>query len=305
MISLIFLLLQPMPVLSQNTYIRPELDFNGDCEVDLSDAMTGLKILTGAEAEIQGTKRIGIEEVIYILQKAAGIISEPEGYDEYEEDDHFEQARIIVINNDSETRSRPPQPQRHNFHDKGDEDWVMFYGIAGQTYTIEVKVEGLESNCDAVITLYDTDGKTPLKSENDGIEGIDESMLWKKCPADGIYYVKVSNFDPGVFGEDVIYELTVRNPESAFPGDVIGNVFDAYTGKKIPEVRIKTDAHRSAISNYCDCYFYCSKDYCIYWHPAGNYMLTAEAPGYEPFMIEIRVQELEITVQDIEMTPLN
>ncbi len=76
-----------------------------------------------------------------------------------------------------------------------------------------------------------------------------------------------------------------------------------YYTKKVSNVLIKTSAGRSAISNFCQCYFYCSRDYCIYWHPEGTYELTAQAPGYEIFSGEVTVYKLQTTVLDIIMTP--
>ncbi|QTA92340.1 PEGA domain-containing protein [Desulfonema magnum] len=288
---------------SQHTYMIPELDFNGDCAVDLTDAILGMRVLTGENPVINGTKNIGVKEITDILRKTAHLRPEPDNYDEYEEDDKFSQARVIVINNSADSAKNGDSVQPHNFHDAGDEDWMMFYGIAGQIYTVHAETESLGSNCDPVIELYDTDGVTLLKSKNDGIEGKNETLLWKDCSRDDIYYVRLRSFSPDAFGEDTAYELTVYNPEATFPGDIIGNIFDPYSEKKVLGARIKTNANRSAISNYCYCYFYCRRDFCIYFHPAGTFTLTVEASGYKTFSTEVTVRQLETTLVDIEMIP--
>lgn len=65
----------------------PEMgDLNGDCSVDLYDAIIALQILAKIRpsspintidmADINGDRRIGIEEAIYALQNAAGLIGQ-------------------------------------------------------------------------------------------------------------------------------------------------------------------------------------------------------------------------------------
>lgn len=54
-------------------------NLNGDCNVDLKDAITGLRVMAGIsctvhiQADVNKDGRIGLEEVIYILQKIAGL----------------------------------------------------------------------------------------------------------------------------------------------------------------------------------------------------------------------------------------
>ncbi len=60
-----------------NEFVSGDIDCNGVAE--LSDAVIGLKILAGAvkcvfsEADINEDRKIGIEEVIYILQGISGL----------------------------------------------------------------------------------------------------------------------------------------------------------------------------------------------------------------------------------------
>ncbi|RLF65441.1 MAG: hypothetical protein DRN30_03995, partial [Thermoplasmata archaeon] len=104
--------------------------------------------------------------------------------DEYEDDDVFTQAKVIVINAEA--------PQRHNFHDTGDEDWIKFYGLAGQNYVIEAS--NLEANCDIVIELYDTNGASLLKEQDkEGDERADELLDWN-CSEEGAYCVKYRHY---------------------------------------------------------------------------------------------------------------
>ena len=64
--------------------------------------------------------------------------------DDYEEDDTYPQANVITLND--------LDVQPHNFHDLGDVDWVKFFALSGQTYTI--KAGNISVICDVVVELY-------------------------------------------------------------------------------------------------------------------------------------------------------
>jgi len=181
--------------------------------------------------------------------------------DDYEEDDAYAQATVIVINDESS--------QAHNFHDAGDQDWVKFYGLSGQTYTIAVENAG--SSCDAVIEVYDIDGATKLADRDDTSAGEDEELAWS-CPRDGIHFVKVKQFNPTVFGEDTEYELKVYNPIGPLVGFVTGVISDAMSSQVIGDVQIKTNSNHTALSLP-------TGDYLLV-HPPGTYLVTAEKAGY-------------------------
>ncbi len=307
LICLISLILLPGPGLSQDSYTTAEFDFNGDCEINLLDVVIGLKILVVMDdVVLDGKKEIGMEKIIAILQNMSGIKNihcptddfVPCGYeDNYEEDDSYYEARTVALDNE--------EPQHHTFHDKGDEDWVIFYGISGQIYEIEAKIGSLESACDIVIEVYDeasVASGNPIASKNLAGAGRDETLRWEDCPLDAVYYVKLRNADPNVFGENIKYDLKINLPSAPLPGDIIGYVYDKDTGRKISGTLIRTSAGRTAISNYCNCNFYCARDYCIYFHPSGTYTLTASAPGYKSVSVSITVKELVTTVRDIVMS---
>jgi hypothetical protein len=123
--------------------------------------------------------------------------------DSYETDDAFWQAKHIAPFKDS-------LPQRHNFHDEGDQDWVVFDGFGGEWYTIETS--DLGNATDTVLELYDTDGITPLLDPiDDGWIPPGERISWQ-CPKTGNYFLKVRQYDPKVFGADTDYDLRVYIP---------------------------------------------------------------------------------------------
>ena len=206
------------------------------------------------------------------------------GPDFYEEDDTSSQANVIVVNE--------VEAQKHTVHDAGDQDWVMFYGLSGETYTIEVS--NLGTRCDAVIELYDSDDKRLLPPKDDGGEGEDELLDWL-CTADGIYYVMVKHYDSAVFGEDTEYDLELYVPIGPLAGFVVGNITNSSSGEPIGAVRIKTSGKVSALSlpdgNY------------LMIHYQGTFSLTAEAGGYENFTDTVTVGEAGTVTKNITMAP--
>ncbi|MGA1869867.1 MAG: BACON domain-containing protein [bacterium] len=203
--------------------------------------------------------------------------------DLFEEDDTCTLATVIVLNNDV--------PQQHSLHDEGDEDWVKFYGISDEAYTI--KVSSLGSNCDVIINLYDTDGNTILASSNDGITGEDEILSWT-CLQNNTYYVMVRHYDPGVFGEETGYDLEIYRPTAFIDGFIMGTVTDANSEKSIEGAQIRTNANASSISlpdgNY------------MIPHKAGTFIVTAVAPGYIPMSYyDVLITEGEVVTMDFEL----
>jgi len=206
--------------------------------------------------------------------------------DNYEDDDTYEKANVIVVNNEN--------PQQHNFHDNGDQDWVKFYGVSGQTYTVEVK--NAEANCDAVITLYDADGGSPLTTRDDTGVGEDEELAWL-CPQDDIYYVMINQFDPGDYGHDTGYELKVYRPIGPLAGFVTGVITDKLSAQVLGDVRIKTNSNQSALSLPTGSY--------LLIHPPGTVSVTLQKDGYSTEIIPgVQISEGGITSLDIALTPV-
>ena len=110
------------------------------------------------------------------------VVYQTAGPDIYEKDDTLYQAHIIVLNDATS--------QEHNFHDVGDSDWVKFFGLEGEEYSIAVKDAG--ADCDAMIELYDENVKLLAGPVNQTGAGGNEVLTWT-CPGDGIYYVKLQS----------------------------------------------------------------------------------------------------------------
>ncbi len=72
-----------------------------------------------------------------------------------------------------------------------DQDWFEFTGQAGIQYTFET---ALLSISDTSLTLYDTDGVTPLAFDDDSGTGLASLLNWT-APSQGTYYIAVRGFD--------------------------------------------------------------------------------------------------------------
>jgi hypothetical protein len=87
-------------------------------------------------------------------------------------------------------------------------DVVQFDGRAGQRITAEVTAARHGSPLDAILTLYDSDGRT--LATNDDSEAGTDSMLRATLPADGACFLSLMDaHDRG--GPAHVYLLVVRS----------------------------------------------------------------------------------------------
>jgi len=149
--------------------------------------------------------------------------------DKYEPDNSYVEANIVVVNNDA--------PQQHNFHISGDEDWVKFYGTAGELY--KISASNLGDNCTVVIHLYDesnaeqyylSGGGEPIANWNRGgpceFNSIPGEEPCEYTPsAAGMYYLRISN--SGSYGNDTGYDLEVYtgSGDTNLPGKIRGYIY--------------------------------------------------------------------------------
>jgi subtilisin family serine protease len=78
----------------------------------------------------------------------------------------------------------------------GKEGWYQFQAVAGTKYTIRTELVTLR---DSMLTLYASDGKTVLASNDDGDSGLASRIDWTATKT-GTYYFKVSAFDKTLTG---------------------------------------------------------------------------------------------------------
>lgn len=263
--------------------------------LDLTDNGTGRYIGT-----YNGFSTYGNYNIAIYVKDSGGNVSVPKqttvfqavGQDIFEEDDGPSQALSIVVN--------APDAQRHNFHDLGDADWVMFYGLAGETY--EFKTENIGANSHTKITLYGPDGTTVVATGKDETYVKGELRYLLQAPADGIYYVKVSQSDPAVFGPNTEYDLRVSHPVGGTAGTLVGRVID-YLGKGVSGAVLRAvGINTTAIS--------LPNGYYMMPMPTGTYRITAEAAGYPPLTkgpVVIQTQSstnLDFTVKEVNSAPV-
>ena len=98
-----------------------------------------------------------------------------------------------------------------------DQDWFSFQSQTGIQYTFET---GLFSLNDTSLTLYDTDGTTPLAFDDDGGTGLASLLTWT-APSQGTYYIAVRGFDI----ERGAYSISMS--DTAVPtGEISGTKWD-------------------------------------------------------------------------------
>lgn len=120
--------------------------------------------------------------------------------DGYEFDNTSSEAKTIPTNGSI---------QHHSFFPAGDVDWMKFAARAGERYLI--RTMDLAPGVDTVLQLYSTDASTLINQSDDEVDGV---LRWSKllwtAPTDGIYYLKVFDFNTTSTGN---YSLFVQ----AFP----------------------------------------------------------------------------------------
>ena len=205
--------------------------------------------------------------------------------DSYEVDDTYPQANVITLSD--------LDVQPHNFHDLGDVDWVKFYGLSGQEYSI--KAINVNVICDVVIELFDSDGITQLKGPwNEAGDGKDEIMEWT-CTRDDVYYVKLSNAN-ATFGENCKYDLKLYRPIAPLVGFVTGIVKNAITRQALGNVQIKTSWDQSTLSHSDGSY--------LLVHEPGTFTVTAQLAHYNSKSYPaVQINEGDITIRDIVLDP--
>jgi hypothetical protein len=116
--------------------------------------------------------------------------------DNYEGDDTCGAASTIATDGTAQT---------HTFHDSGDEDWIKFTALANKSYVIETSNVGTDH--DAVLFLHGSCTAPYLGSEDNAF-GQTLRLEWNSTSA-GTYYVMLKQHDPGVFGEETNYDVSV------------------------------------------------------------------------------------------------
>jgi fibronectin type 3 domain-containing protein len=128
---------------------------------------------------------------------------EPPG-DSFENDNGFEDANSIAADGTI---------QNHSFHLSGDEDWIAFDAVFATHYGIET--HNLYQT-DTRIYLYDSDGITQLKENDNGGSGPASYLFWT-APRNDTFYIKVMDYFNSA-GPNCTYEINISVAQP-LPGD--------------------------------------------------------------------------------------
>ncbi len=241
--------------------------------------------------EYDGFTEIGTYKIVLYAMDTDGNMSElastkvrQSALDRHEPDDTPDQADVIFINDDA---------QKHNFHERGDADWIRFYGRSDTSY--EIKAGSLGADCDIVIELHGDDLTTPLKTRNLRGPGEDELLSWR-APQSGVYHMRLTNA-AGASGADTEYELEMDIPIAPEHGWLRGTIRDAASGESLPNavVAIQLGTDKSVALSGRD------GEYLIP-HESGKFTVTAEAPGYKrETRSEVSIHEDDSTLLEFQL----
>ncbi|MGC8839624.1 MAG: hypothetical protein ACP5UM_14580, partial [Anaerolineae bacterium] len=120
--------------------------------------------------------------------------------DPYEPDDVPWDARWIFPNGWAQSR---------NFHRPGDVDYARFFAEPGYSYTIRTFALNPPYANDTLIMLLDTDGRSPIASNDDDEANPPASRLVWTCTAPGDYFILVRQKNPIAGGCNYTYSLEV------------------------------------------------------------------------------------------------
>lgn len=190
----------------------------------LLDAPTLLDLGAAANATPAGQNETG--GALFAQVDSTGVVGEPDNgdnitaqgtpfclaeADSYEGDDDAAQA----------TPLSPNQPQTHNLHQAGDQDWFAVQLSAGQAYTFSTT--NLAANADTYLYLYDRDGATLIDANDDLEESLASGIHWQ-ATGTGVYYLRVMHWNPNGGGCASAY--TVEFAPDSPPGTPTLNAID-------------------------------------------------------------------------------
>ncbi|MFN8486002.1 MAG: CARDB domain-containing protein [Caldilineaceae bacterium] len=121
--------------------------------------------------------------------------------DPFEPDNQYEQARDITLN----------APARiYTLCDEKDEDWARFDIQTSGVYELRAEAQGADA--DPWLTLYDTDGKTVLFTNDDYTSGLSARILWRFSHT-GVYYLRMRSFSAQANGKGTEYALSIKQSQ--------------------------------------------------------------------------------------------
>lgn len=94
--------------------------------------------------------------------------------------------------------------QTHRICPAGEQDWVKWQAVAGQSYEIETL--NLAKDADTVVCLYDANG-AQISCDDDSGAGLGSRLLLQNVPSNAVYYASVRHYKADVAGPNTQYDL--------------------------------------------------------------------------------------------------
>ncbi|MBX7233505.1 MAG: DNRLRE domain-containing protein [Caldilineales bacterium] len=116
--------------------------------------------------------------------------------DSYEDDNACTRANVIPTDGSTQT---------HNFNRPGDQDWIKFTAEEHKTYVIETSNIGADHN--GVLSIFNA-CQNPSLGSADNAFGQTLRLEWDVQTA-GVYYLKMQQHDPTIFGPTTNYNISV------------------------------------------------------------------------------------------------
>jgi len=139
------------------------------------------------------------------------------------------------ISRDTAISIEVPARLRGTIAQSGQQNYVRFKGVAGQSYRIQLRAREFGSALDATIAVLDAQGKQ--LSQQDDVGNVRDPDLKWKAPADGDYLIEVSDFHQ-TGGPDYGFELLVSAVLPDFSLSVPNDLIQVVVGKET-EIQVK------------------------------------------------------------------
>ena len=131
-----------------------------------------------------------------------------------------------------------------------------------------------------------------INRRNDWWDGEEEILSWE-CSEVGVYYIKISNADSSVYGENTDYELTLYTPTAPIDTGVItGMITDKETGEGVDSATVTTDA--GGLSKVAEGYY-------LMIHPAGTFAVTVRAADYQSSSAHVTLSGGDVYTKDFAL----
>lgn len=201
----------------------------------------------------------------------------------YEPNNTLADARPILVNE---------PPQTHKFDYLGDEDWLVFYARKGTPYDIQIVSESVGQGVNPALELFNEAGEIEVGLFDFNFTGDGELLAWD-APANGFYYIRVSNRETD-FSADGHYAIKVFLPLAPQNGLVKGRVIDRCAQKGIAKALVMTHVDQT--------FSHSNGEYGIPLDP-GTYAVSSYSQGYQEKTSSAVVAEVTVTPLEFELMP--